>query len=159
MTKNPPTFDLAAARAAVQLDTEGVLKEFFTGKFTSDESIGEARWRSGDSEFFAVRWTFIGTHTGRIPGFGHTFIEPTKNKVSVSGFTLVENTQPGQPVPDDLDKLLRTGTVVFQRFMDWLAVFGQLGVLHLGRPMSLGDIRFGPPDKGKARLPGYNDEH
>jgi hypothetical protein len=78
--------------------------------------------------------------------------------ISVPGLTLVENTVPGQQV-DDLDKLLRGGTIVFQRFIDWLAVFAQLGVLHLGRPMSIGDIRFVPPDRGTSRLPGYNDQH
>ena len=55
-------------------------------------------------------------------------------------------------------KLLRSGTVVFHRFIDWLAVFAQIGVLHLGRPMSIGDIRFVAPDRGMSRRPGYNDE-
>ncbi len=156
-SKKDRTFDLHVAIAAVGLDVAGVIGEFLTGEFVPDASIGEATWRHNDSEFFAVRWRFDGTHTGRIPGFGHTFIEPTGNKISVSGLTLVENTKPGEPVPGDLDKLLRSGTVVFQRFIDWLAVFAQLGVLHLGRPMSIGDIRFVPPDRGMARIAGYND--
>ncbi len=158
MTTKNRTFDLAVAHAAVRLDIAGVLGKFLDGELIPDQSIGEANWRSGSSEFFAVRWRFEGTHTGRIPGFGHTFIEATGNKVSVSGLTLVENTVPGKPVPNDLDKLLRTGTVVFQRFIDWLAVFAQLGVLHLGRPMSIGDIRFVPPDRGTIRVAGYNDQ-
>jgi hypothetical protein len=37
-------------------------------------------------------------------------------------------------------------------------VFAQIGVLHLGRPMSLSNIRFVPPDRGDRRQPGYNDE-
>jgi hypothetical protein len=156
--KKDRTFDLEVAIAAVGLDVAGVIGEFLKGEFAPDASIGQATWRNGDSEFFAVRWRFDGTHTGRIPGFGHTFIEPTGNKISVSGLTLVENTKPGEPVPADLDKLLRSGTVVFQRFIDWLAVFAQLGVLHLGRPMSIGDIRFVPPDRGTARIAGYNDQ-
>jgi len=154
----PPTFDLSTARHAVALDADGVLGAFLTGEFKPDDSLGEAQWRTDQGEFFAVRWTFVGRHTGRIPGFGHTFIEPTDNLVSVSGLTLVQNTVPGQDAPDDLDKLLRGGTIVFQRFIDWLAVFAQLGVLHLGRPMSIGDIRFVPPDRGMARTPGYNDQ-
>jgi hypothetical protein len=157
MSKNP-TFDLAVARKAVQLDIDGKLGEFLTGRFTSDESIGEASWRSETSEFFAVRWTFTGRHTGRIPGFGHTFIEATDNAVSVPGLTLVENTVPGQAVPEDLEKLLFDGSVVFHRFIDWLGVFAQLGVLHLGRPMSIADIRFAPPERGTSRIPGYNDQ-
>jgi hypothetical protein len=78
--------------------------------------------------------------------------------VSVSGLTLVQNTSPGTSIGDDLDSLLRSGTVVFHRFIDWLAVFAQIGVLHLGRPMSIDDIRFVPPDRGMSRQPGYNDE-
>ena len=151
-------FDLNTARQAVRLDTEGVIGAFLTGGFEPDDSIGDATWRSGASEHFAVRWRFDGQHTGRIPGFGHTFIEATGNKVSVSGLTLVENRVPGQPVPGDLEELLRSGTVVFQRYIDWLAVFAQLGVLHLGRPMSIGDIRFVPPERGTSRMAGYNDQ-
>ena len=152
------TFDLAVAREAVELDVAGALAQYFEGKLNLDRSLGQATWRSDGSEFFAVRWVFSGKHTGRIPGFGNTYIEPTKNAVSVSGLTLVENTAPGQPVDGDLDTLLRNGTVVFQRYIDWLAVFAQLGVLHLGRPMSIGDIRFEAPHRGTSRRPGYNDE-
>ncbi len=158
MSIEDETFDLEVATAAVGLDVAGVLGAFLTGRYEPDGKLGDATWRNGDSEFFAVRWRFDGTHTGRIPGFGHTFIEATGNSISVSGLTLVENTKPGQPVSGDLDKLLRSGTVIFQRFIDWLAVFAQLGVLHLGRPMSIGDIRFVPPDRGMARLAGYNDQ-
>ncbi|HEY0519767.1 MAG TPA: hypothetical protein VGC84_09780 [Ilumatobacteraceae bacterium] len=158
MNDNDGTFGLAIANKAVELDVAGVLGEFLSGEFSVDRSIGEATWSGGKSEFFAVRWTFTGKHTGRIPGFGHTFIEATDNAVTVTGLTLVENTAPGQRV-DDLDSLLRGGTVRFQRFIDWLAMFAQIGVLHLGRPMSIGDIRFVPPDRGTSRLPGYNDEH
>lgn len=157
MSDDDKTFDLRTAHAAVQRDTEGVIGAFLTGSFDLGESIGEATWPNGKSEMFAVRWRFAGEHTGRIPGFGHTFIEATHNKVEVSGLTLVENTVPGQRV-DDLDGLLHGGTLVFQRYIDWLAVFAQLGVLHLGRPMSIGDIRFAPPDRGKTRLEGYNDQ-
>jgi hypothetical protein len=60
-------------------------------------------------------------------------------------------------VVDDIDKVLRSETIVFHRFIDWLAVFAQIGVLHLGRPMSIDDIRFVPPDRGKSRQLGYND--
>jgi hypothetical protein len=157
MSRKDRPFDLAVAQAAVQLDIAGKLGEFLTGEFIPDSSIGEATWRNDNSEFFAVRWRFDGKHTGKIPGFGHTFIEATGNMISVPGLTLVENTVPGQQV-DDLDKLLRGGSIVFQRFIDWLAVFAQLGVLHLGRPMSIGDIRFVPPERGTSRLAGYNDQ-
>lgn len=157
--KHKGTFDLGVAREAVRLDTEGVLGAFLDGRFESDDSLGEARWRSDGSERFAIRWRFEGEHTRPIPGFGHTFIPPTNNKVSVSGLTLVENRAPGERIPDDVEELLRGGTIEFQRFIDWLAVFAQLGVLHLGRPMSIGDIRFVPPDRGKSRQAGYNDEH
>ena len=152
------TFDLEVAHKAVELDVAGVLGKFFDGKLVVDESTGQSAWRSDGSEFFAIRWRFSGKHTGRIPGFGNTFIEPTQNAVSVSGLTLIENTTPDQPVEGDLDTLLRKGTVAFQRYIDWLAVFAQLGVLHLGRPMSIGDIRFEAPQRGTSRLPGYNDE-
>ncbi len=151
-------FDLAVAHAAVQLDTAGVLGSFLDGKFTADESIGASNWLGATSEFFAIRWRFEGKHVGSIPGFGHTQIRPTQNMVSVSGLTLVENSAPGQTVGADLEELLRTGTVVFHRFIDWLAVFAQIGVLHLGRPMSISDIRFVPPDRGTSRLAGYNDQ-
>ena len=154
----PRQFDLSTACHAVGLDTVGVLGAFLTGEFNPDDSLGEAQWRSDQGEYFAIRWTYVGTHTGRIPGFGHTFIEPTANSVSVSGLTLVQNTKPDQEVPADLDDLLRGGTIVFQRFIDWLAVFAQLGVLHLGRPMSIGDIRFVPPDRSMGRVAGYNDQ-
>ncbi|MBK5331500.1 MAG: hypothetical protein JJD93_05980 [Ilumatobacteraceae bacterium] len=152
------TFDLEVAHKAVELDVAGVLGTFFDGKLVVDKSIGQAAWRSDGSEFFVIRWRFSGKHTGRIPGFGNTYIEPTQNAVSVSGLTLVENTAPDEPVEGDLDTMLRKGTVVFQRYIDWLAVFAQLGVLHLGRPMSIGDIRFEAPHRGTSRQPGYNDE-
>lgn len=158
MSTKDQTFDLDVARVAVQKDTDGVLGEFLEGKYAADESIGQSTWRSATSEFFAVRWRFEGRHVGTIPGFGHIVIKPTNNKVSVSGLTLVENTVPGQSVPGDLDDVLRSGTVVFHRFIDWLAVFAQIGVLHLGRPMSLGDIRFVPPERGTRRIAGYNDQ-
>jgi hypothetical protein len=151
-------FDLAVAHAAVQLDTVGVIGSFLDGKFDADESIGPSTWLSATSEFFAVRWRFDGRHVRSIPGFGHTQIPPTQNIVSVSGLTLVENMKPGQTVGADLETLLRSGTVVFHRFIDWLAVFAQVGVLHLGRPMSISDIRFVPPDRGTSRALGYNDQ-
>jgi hypothetical protein len=158
MTVKGATFDHGIAQKAVQLDTAGVLGTFLDGKFSPDESIGQAQWRSGTSEFFAIRWRFQGRHTGPIDGFGHTTIPATGNEVSVSGLTLVENTVPGQRVPDDLVELLESKTVSFHRFIDWLAVFAQIGVLHLGRPMSLSKIQFAPPERGKRRQPGYNDE-
>ena len=158
MNDKNPIFDLDVARAAVELDTAGMLGKFLDGKLNFDETIGQSTWRSDTSEFFALRWRFDGTHTGPIPGFGHTFIEATGNKVSVSGLTLVESKVPGQSVRGDLVDVLRSETVTFHRFVDWLAVFAQLGVLHLGRPMSLGDIRFEAPHRGTSRQPGYNDE-
>ena len=158
MSTKDATFDFGVAQAAVQLDTDGVLGKFLDGKFSPDVSIGQSQWRSDTSEFFAIRWRFQGQHTGPIDGFGHTSIPATGNQVSVSGLTLVENTVPGQRVPDDLVELLESKTITFQRFIDWLAVFAQIGVLHLGRPMSLSKIRFAPPEPGKRRQPGYNDK-
>ena len=159
MNNKDQVFDLAVAHAAVALDTAGVLGSFLDGGFFADPSIGESTWLSDSSEFFAIRWRFEGRHVGPIPGFGQTSIGATGNSVSVSGLTLVENTAPGQTTGDDLESLLRSGTVVFHRFIDWLAVFAQLGVLHLGRPMSIGDITFVAPDRGMSRHPGYNDEN
>ena len=158
MNNKDLVFDLAVAHAAAALDTAGVLGSFLDGGFFADSSIGESTWLSETSEFFAIRWRFEGRHIGPIPGFGHTSIAPTGNMVSVSGLTLVENTAPGTTTGDDLESLLRSGTVVFHRFIDWLAVFAQIGVLHLGRPMSISDIRFGPPNRGMSRRPGYNDQ-
>ena len=158
MNDKNPTFDLDVARRAVELDIAGVLGKFLEGALSFDETIGQSTWRSDTSEFFAVRWRFDGLHTGPLPGFGHTYIEATGNKISVSGLTLVENKRPGQSVRADLDDVLRSDTVTFHRFIDWLAVFAQLGVLHLGRPMSLSDIRFEAPRRGTSRQPGYNDQ-
>ena len=151
-------FDLQEAHRAVEQDTVGVLGAFFDGAFEPDLTIGPSTWQNDTSEFFAIRWRFTGTHTGAIPGFGHTFIEATNNPVSVSGLTLLENTVPGVDIHGDLESMLHSGTVRFQRFIDWLAVFGQIGVLHLGRPMSIADIRFEAPTRGTRRLPGYNDQ-
>jgi hypothetical protein len=159
MTERTRTLNLAVAHKLTQLDTEGVLNKFLDGKFEVDDTIGPSTWRSDTSEFSAVRWRFDGTHVRPLDGFGHTKIPPTRNAVSVSGLTLVENKVPGQEVDDDLVKLLHSGTVVFHRFVDWLAVFAQIGVLHLGRPMSLEKIRFAPQEREMSRLPGYNDEH
>jgi hypothetical protein len=158
MTGKPSPFDLAVAYKVAQLDTEGVLNKFLDGGFKVDDTIGPSTWRSAKSEFFAVRWRFDGAHVRPIDGFGHTRIPPTQNAVSVSGLTLVENKAPDQAVDDDLDKLLRSGTVVFHRFIDWLAVFAQIGVLHLGRPMSITEISFRPQDRETIRRPGYNDQ-
>ena len=157
MNEKPRPFDLDVAHDAVRKDIDGVLGVFLDGKF-EPEPIGESSWRHGSSDFFAVRWRFMGRHTGEINGFGHTKIPPTRNQVSVSGLTLVENTEPGQKV-GDLDEVLASGTITFHRFIDWLAVFAQIGVLHLGRPMSIEDIRFIKPERSLSRLPGYNDEH
>jgi hypothetical protein len=157
MNDKDQIFNLDVARRAVELDVAGVLGKFLEGEL-SFEPIGESTWLSDKSEFFAVRWRFDGTHTGPIPGFGHTFIEATGNKVSVSGLTLVESSVPGQRVPGELDEVLRSDTVRFHRFIDWLAVFAQIGVLHLGRPMSIGDIRFEAPTRGTSRTAGYNDQ-
>jgi len=157
MTDNERSFDLDAAHEAVGKDVAGVLGEFLKGRFEPDRSLGASTWRSDSGEFFAVRWRFTGRHTGDINGFGHTKIRATNNQVSVSGLTLVENTKPGQVV-GDLDEVLKSGTLVFHRFIDWLAVFAQIGVLHLGRPMPIDDIRFIPPERSLSRLPGYNDQ-
>jgi len=158
MSEKERFFDLDVAHEAVRKDVEGVLGTFLKGDFSPDRSIGDSNWRSESSEFFAIRWRFTGRHTGEINGFGHTKIPPTNNEVSVSALTLVENTKPGQAV-GDLDEVLRSQSIIFHRFIDWLAVFAQIGVLHLGRPMPLADIRFVPPDRSMSRLPGYNDEH
>lgn len=152
------TFDLAAARRAVEMDTTSVLGEFLDGEFRGDDSIGTASWRSDASEFFAVRWRFEGHHTRPLYGFGHTEIPATRNAVSVSGLTLVENRRPDGTTRGDLDAHLHGGSIVFHRFIDWLAVFGQIGVLHLGRPMPISDVQMVPPDAGMRRGPGYNDE-
>ena len=64
----------------------------------------------------------------------------------------------GKVISQDLP-VAKGNTIVFHRFIDWLAVFAQLGVLHLGRPMSIDDIRFVPPDRGTSRQLGYNDLH
>jgi hypothetical protein len=157
-TKKSQTFDLRTAQAAVQLDTVGALGKFLDGEFSPDRSIGQSQWQNEKSEFFAVRWRFDGQHTKALDGFGHTTIAATQNTVSVSGLTLVENTVPGQDVPDDLEQLLKSDTISFHRFIDWLAVFAQIGVLHLGRPMSISEINFAAPPPGKRRQPGYNDE-
>jgi hypothetical protein len=158
MTEKERPFDLDVAHEAVRKDIAGVLGQFLTGEYKPDQSIGESNWRNDSSEFFAIRWRFTGRHTGDINGFGHTKIAPTQNEVSVSGLTLVENSKPGQVV-SDLDEVLKSETIVFHRFIDWLAVFAQIGVLHLGRPMPIDDIRFIPPERSLSRLPGYNDEH
>jgi hypothetical protein len=157
MTENTH-FDLAAARQAVELDTTSVLADFLDGEFHSDDSIGAASWRSDGSEFFAVRWRFEGHHARPINGFGHTNIPATQNAVTVSGLTLVENRRPDQTIDGDLDTHLRGGSVVFHRFIDWLAVFGQIGVLHLGRPMPISDVQMVAPPDDMRRWPGYNDE-
>lgn len=157
MNNKDQLFDVAIAHRAVQLDTDGVLGAFLDGDFIRDDSIGDATWRADNTEFFAVRWRFVGQHMRPIPGFGHTEIPATQNLVTVSGMTLVENTVAGQPVAIDLEDLLRAGTVVFHRFIDWLAVFAQIGVLHLGRPMPISDIDFKPPRRGTSRVAGYND--
>ncbi|HZX55714.1 MAG TPA: hypothetical protein VFE86_13590 [Ilumatobacteraceae bacterium] len=157
MSAKQRSFDLDLAHDAVRMDVHGVLGAFLEGEYEPDRSIGQSTWRSDSSEFFAIRWRFEGRHTRHINGFGHTQIPPTNNHVSVSGLTLVENTKHGQAV-SDLDEVLNAGTVKFHRFIDWLAVFAQIGVLHLGRPMAMDDIRFIPPERALSRLPGYNDE-
>ena len=109
MTDKERSFDLEVAHEAVAKDVAGVLGAFLDGKYEPDRSIGESNWRGGSSEFFAIRWRFMGRHTGDINGFGHTKIRPTQNEVSVSGLTLVENTKPGQVV-GDLDEVLKSDT-------------------------------------------------
>ena len=61
--KHDGSFDIDDAREAVRRDTEGVLGSFLDGRFTLDD-IGDAAWRAGGSELFAVRWHFKGRHVG-----------------------------------------------------------------------------------------------
>ena len=156
MTEKERSFDLDVAHEAVEKDIAGVLGTFLDGRF-APESLGQSTWSSDEGQFFAVRWRFMGKHVGPINGFGHTQIAPTQNEVSVSGLTLVQNKKPGQVV-GDLEEVLKSDTIIFHRFIDWLAVFAQIGVLHLGRPMPIDDIRFIPQERSLSRLPGYNDQ-
>ncbi len=144
MSNKEQPFDLAFASQAVTLDIQGVLGTFLDGKVIIDTSFGNASWRSDTSSFFAVRWTLSGKHTGPIPGFGHTQIAATGNPVTVSALTIVEDKANGAALVDDLDSVLKSGRVVFHRFVDWLAVFAQIGVLHLGRPMPLEGVELIP---------------
>ena len=157
MSTQESTFDLGVAQAAVQLDIAGVLGEFLDGKFSPDESIGEAQWRSDKSEFFAVRWRFQGTHTGPIHGFGHTFIEATGNEVSVSGLTLVENTVPGQQV-DDLDEAARVKarSRSSDSSIGWPCSRNSVCCTSDGRCRSATSVSFRPT--WHASPTGYNDE-
>jgi hypothetical protein len=71
-----------------------------------------------NERFVAVPWSVTATHIG-------TFVEleRTGRTVVIEGVTIVK-----VPPTDD-------GTPEFQRYIDWSAVFGQLGVALTGRPI------------------------
>jgi hypothetical protein len=71
-----------------------------------------------NEHFVAVPWSVTATHIG-------TFVdlERTGRTVVIEGVTIVK-----VPPTDD-------GTPEFQRYIDWSAVLGQLGVAMTGRPI------------------------
>ena len=146
------TFDLAVAIAAVGLDVAGVLGEFLDGRVRPGSRPSEKR-RGAATTASSSRCGGGSTAPTRVGSrvSGTPSSRPTgNNDLGVRADAWWRTPSPASRSTISTS-CFAAGTVVFQRFIDWLAVFAQLGVLHLGRPMSIGDIRFVPPDRGTTR--------
>jgi hypothetical protein len=116
---------------AEEEEEEEVAPENRTGYRTldsfGDQGVVEAT--VGGSKFTFVRWRWNGHHRGSIPMIDdevQTFVRPTGNRVSVDGLTILEEREDG---------------VYARRFIDWLSVYAQMGLVFAGRPVGMANTQ------------------
>src|SRR5690349_1665089 len=104
--------------------TKEDIKAGLSGPFEIDEGTFNVESNFLDppmqnANFVAVPWSVTATHVG-------LFVDlvPTGRTVVIEGVTIVTQRADDDPRPPE-----------FQRYVDWSAVFGQLGVALTGRPI------------------------
>jgi hypothetical protein len=106
---------------------------------------------SATGEFTFVRWRWRGRHTGTVPRFDGEAPEAgrrpfvmargTGNRVTVEGLTVLEDREDG---------------IYPRRFVDWLSVYSQMGIISVGRPIGRASTELrDPPDP--SELPPHAD--
>jgi hypothetical protein len=91
--------------------------EVDTDSFKVESSFSDPPMQN--DRFAAVPWSVTATHVGPFVG-----LEPTNRVVVIEGVTIVTLRADDDQTPPE-----------FQRYVDWSAVFGQLGVVMTGRPI------------------------
>jgi hypothetical protein len=69
-----------------------------------------------NSRFAAIPWTYTGVHVGEFEG-----ISPKNEPVTITGVTIID-TEGKEPI--------------YYRFVDWVSVMAQLGVVFSGRAVN-----------------------
>lgn len=110
--------------------TQEDIKAGLSGPFEVDDSTFNVESTFSDppmqnNDFAAIPWSVTATHVGPFID-----LEPTGRTVVIEGVTIVTLRSDDDPRPPE-----------FQRYVDWSAVIGQLGVAMTGRP-----ILATPPD-------------
>jgi hypothetical protein len=96
-----------------------------------DRGVLTATAKNGRT-FTIVRWELVGVHDRPIPSpIGNaTMVEATGNPVTIEGLTIVEATPKG---------------FIIRRFVDWMAVYAQLGVIFPSRPVGMAQTKMVDP--------------
>ncbi len=120
------TTRLLGTTLAVRTDGDGYRR---VDSFGDDGVVvGEA----GGREFTFVRWQFQGSQDSDVPkpDIDRLFIRGTGNPVVVDGLTVLED---------------RDGDIFARRFVDWLGVYAQLGLVFAGRPVGTAGAQWVSP--------------
>jgi hypothetical protein len=117
----------------VEDDVKATLEPYFPpapGRPIAFEAVedfgddGTLQARGGDKDYHLVRWRYRGLHVPTRKAReekGRRAASPTGNSVIVEGLTIVE--------------LGPDGGARIHRFVDWLHVYAQLGMVFEGRPI------------------------
>jgi hypothetical protein len=125
--------------AEVERDVEDLLGEYITPDrelesegFQLEKGFGDGGYVAGAAEtgqFTFVRWRWRGRHTGRVNRFDGEKPDGTRpflmargtgNAVTVEGLTILEQRDDG---------------IYARRFVDWLSVYSQMGLISPSRPI------------------------
>jgi hypothetical protein len=151
--------DTAERIAEVEADVERLFGTYITADpqvrgegFEMEGGFGDGGYVLGAAEtgqFTFVRWRWRGHHTGRVGRFdGETFdrrdpeflmARGTGNAVTVEGLTILEERDDG---------------IYPRRFVDWLSVYSQMGIIAPARPIGRASTELrDPPDPSTLKPP------
>ena len=135
----------------VERDVERLLGEYITADreqgegFHLEEGFGDGGHVTGAAEtgqFTFVRWRWRGRHTGRVSRFDGEKPDGTRpflmargtgNAVTVEGLTILEQRDDG---------------IYARRFVDWLSVYSQMGLISPSRPIGRASTELrDPPER------------
>jgi hypothetical protein len=150
-----PDEDTARRVAEVRDDVTQQFEQYFEpiGEgFEQDAGFGDNGVVTGTSSkgtFTFVRWRWTGLHTGRVSRFDgerpddrlrpYFMAQGTGNQVTVEGLTVLEQ---------------RGEDVYARRFVDWLSVYSQMGIITPGRPIPRTSTELrDPPDPNELPEP------